>query len=82
MGACVYMIGEVTRHMLPHLSGVPHLHVNRPLYVLACSDYSFSIFFSPAPPASRSSCLIRFKPVNVGAQSHVGAVSQTDLTRS
>ena len=25
------MIGRVTRHMLPHLSGVPHLHVNRPL---------------------------------------------------
>ena len=25
------MIGGVTRHMLPHLSGVHHLHVNRPL---------------------------------------------------
>ena len=25
------MIGGVTRHTLPHLSGVPHLHVNRPL---------------------------------------------------
>ena len=25
------MIGGVTRRMLPHLSGVPHLHVNRPL---------------------------------------------------
>ena len=24
------MLGGVTRHMLPHLSGVPHLHVNRP----------------------------------------------------
>ena len=24
------MIGGVTRHMLPHLSGVPHLHVNSP----------------------------------------------------
>ena len=24
------MIGGVTRHVLPHLSGVPHLHVNRP----------------------------------------------------
>ena len=23
------MIGGVTRRMLPHLSGVPHLHVNR-----------------------------------------------------
>ena len=25
------MIGGVTRHVLPHLSGVPLLHVNRPL---------------------------------------------------
>ena len=25
------MIGGVTRHMLPHLSGIPHLHANRPL---------------------------------------------------
>ena len=25
------MIGGVTRHMLPHLCGIPHLHVNRPL---------------------------------------------------
>ena len=25
------MIGGVTRQMLPHLSEVPHLHVNRPL---------------------------------------------------
>ena len=25
------MIGGVTRRMSPHLSGVPHLHVNRPL---------------------------------------------------
>ena len=24
------MIGGMTRHMLPHLSGVPHLNVNRP----------------------------------------------------
>ena len=24
------MIGRVTRRMLPHLSEVPHLHVNRP----------------------------------------------------
>ena len=29
----VYMIGGVPRHMLPHLSGVPHLHVNRPLKI-------------------------------------------------
>ena len=25
------MIGGVTRRMLPHLSGNPHLHVNRPV---------------------------------------------------
>ena len=25
------MIGGVTRYMLPHLSGVPHFHVNGPL---------------------------------------------------
>jgi len=31
------MIGEVTRRMLPHLSGVPHLHENRPLtYCFFC----------------------------------------------
>ena len=28
------MIGGVTRHILPHLPGVPHLHVNRPLITL------------------------------------------------
>ena len=28
------MIGGVTRQMLPHLSGVPHLHVNRPLVLI------------------------------------------------
>ena len=27
------MIGEVTRRKLKHLSGVPHLQVNRPLLV-------------------------------------------------
>ena len=25
------MVGGVTHHMLPHLPGVPHLYVNRPL---------------------------------------------------
>ena len=25
------MLGGVTRHMLPHLPGVPHFHVKRPL---------------------------------------------------
>jgi len=35
------MIGGVTRRMLPHLSGVPHLHVNRPLST--CYVVSFSL---------------------------------------
>ena len=29
------MIGGVTRRMLPHLSGVPHLHINSPLESLS-----------------------------------------------
>ena len=29
------MIGWVTRHLLPHLSGFPHLHVNRPIIKLS-----------------------------------------------
>ena len=29
-----YMIAGVTRHMLSHLRGVPHLHVNRPLVLI------------------------------------------------
>ena len=32
------MIGGVTRRMLPHLSGVPHLHVNRPLECRKCKN--------------------------------------------
>ena len=31
------MIGGVTYHMLLHLSGVPHLHVNRPLIIYSVS---------------------------------------------
>ena len=27
------MLGGVTRHMLPHLPEVPHLHENRPLNI-------------------------------------------------
>ena len=30
------MIGGVTHRMIPHLSGVPHYHVNRPLIVVYC----------------------------------------------
>ena len=33
-----YMLGGVTRHMLPHLSGVPHLQVNRQKYRLVILD--------------------------------------------
>ena len=32
------MLGGVTRHMLPHLLGVPHLHANRPDSMLALSS--------------------------------------------
>ena len=44
------MIGGVTRHMLPHLPGVPHLHVNRLLHVTRCLKemsyvFSFTFFF-------------------------------------
>ena len=31
------MIGGMTRHMLPHLPRVPHLHVNRPSKILKLS---------------------------------------------
>ena len=34
------MLGGVTRHMLPHLPEVPHLHVNRPLVWLLVQDLS------------------------------------------
>ena len=33
----VTRLGGVTRHMLPHLPGVPHLHVNRPLNLIKSS---------------------------------------------
>ena len=33
------MLGGVTRHMLPPLPGVPHLHVNRP-YVMGILPFS------------------------------------------
>ena len=34
-----YLIGGVTRRVLPHPSEVPHLHVNRPLeIILGCRD--------------------------------------------
>ena len=36
------MIGGVTRHMLTHLSGVPHLQVNRPL-ILVKGSKSFCV---------------------------------------
>ena len=46
------MLSGVTRHMLPHVSWVPHLHVNRlliclpffPLYLLLVSPlFAFAI---------------------------------------
>ena len=32
------MFGGVTRHMLPHLSGVPHLYLNGPLVNTFCTN--------------------------------------------
>ena len=40
------MLGGVTRHILPHLSGVPHLHVNRPLICLPF----FPLYLLPVSP--------------------------------
>ena len=41
------MIGGVTRHILPHLPGVPHLHVNRPLNPLeqSVTDINIRTFY-------------------------------------
>ena len=38
------MIGGVTRHMLPHLSRVPHLHENRPLVIIKPPAIVFELF--------------------------------------
>ena len=35
----VYMIGGLTRQMLPHLPVVPHLHVNRPWEQKYCQSF-------------------------------------------
>ena len=35
------MLGGVTRHMLSHLPGVPHPHVNRPLIWNTAQGISF-----------------------------------------
>ena len=45
------MIGGVTRHMLPQLPGVPHLHVNRPLRA-EITLISATFFGWKAPPSS------------------------------
>ena len=45
------MIGGVTRHMLPNLPGVPHLHVNRRLDpVYTGMDKSSTDEFLPVQP--------------------------------
>ena len=44
------MIGGVTGHMLPHQSGVPHLHRNGPLelfHALLTCDYMTLLLFLP-----------------------------------
>ena len=42
--AHIYMIGWVTHHMLPHLSGVPHLHVNRALDLQATNTRTIDLY--------------------------------------
>ena len=45
------MIGGVTRHMLPNLPGIPHLHVNRRLDpVYTGMDKSSTDEFLPVQP--------------------------------
>ena len=41
----VYMVVRVILRMLFHLSGVPHLHVNRPLLSSSLKDISGEIIF-------------------------------------
>ena len=38
------MIGGLTRHMLPNLPGVPHLHINRPLRWCYTRQFATTIF--------------------------------------
>ena len=40
------MLGGATRHMLPHLPGVPHLHANRLLDSMLALSSSESVTFS------------------------------------
>ena len=40
------MFGRVTRHMLPHLPGIPHLHVKRPLENTTTKPGLCRLFFS------------------------------------
>ena len=44
------MLGGVTRHMLPHLPGVPHLQVNRCLASKRFSLHLFIISFEQRTP--------------------------------
>ena len=39
------MLGGVTCHMLPHLPGVPHLHVNRPLVLDSTENLCLSAYW-------------------------------------
>ena len=47
------MIGGVTCHMLPHLSDVPHLHVNRPLASLTVAPGPLGICNLAVDPTSQ-----------------------------
>ena len=41
------MIGGMTRYMLPHLPGVPSLHVNRPLVLIFLQLLCILLVFFP-----------------------------------
>ena len=45
------MMGGMTPHMLPHLPGVPHLHINRPkIYILSYLLFCIFIIISQDCP--------------------------------
>ena len=56
------MIGGVTCHMLLHLSGVPHLHVNRPLDPIQKNPHIFETAYYTNRP--RMNKLIHRFPVD------------------
>ena len=58
------MIGGVTRHMLLHLTGVPHLHVNRPLDPIHKNPHIFDTAYFFYTNRTRMNELIHWFPVD------------------